>query len=125
MAWTAVRSCAVAITLVLAGAAASRAQTSIGAKGPDAPSITQRDLRIASLLIQLADQARLSDDLAFAVRAQAQAATLLWATDSDLARAIYRLAFKSLARPGATSSLAEKQQLRSELLNQIAGRDPE
>ncbi|HKP87605.1 MAG TPA: hypothetical protein VJZ26_16005 [Blastocatellia bacterium] len=119
------RSCAVFIALVLAGATMSRAQTSIGAKGQDARTITQRDLRIASLLIQLADQARLSDDLAFAARAQAQAATLLWATDSERARAIYRLAFKSLARPGANLSLAEKQQLRSELLNQIAGRDPE
>jgi hypothetical protein len=158
MAWTAVRSFAVAIALILTGAVVLRAQTSIGAKGQDARIITSRDLRITFLLIQLADQARLSDDLTFAVRAQAQAATLLWATDAERARSIYRQAFKSLvanaaqksadnadgsntassnttgsnssgsnsaARAGANLSFAEKQQLRSELLNQIAARDSE
>lgn len=97
------------------------------------------------LLVQLADQARSSDDLAFAVRAQSQAGTLLWSYDRDRARSIYRRAFQSLSlvtpsknadnadnhvalsghssRSGLT--LAEKQQLRTELLNQIAACDPE
>ena len=105
--------------------------------------------RITSLLEQLADQSRASENLAFATRAQAQAATLLWPHDSERARSIYRRAFKSLAgslntpAAAATPALqatqpdranrpkapvlnpAQKRQLRSELLNQIAARDPE
>lgn len=93
------------------------------------------------LLIQLAEQARLSDDIMFAVRAQSQAATMLWSADGERARAIYRQAFRLLAlnapsksndgadnsraQPRAGLSVAEKQQLRAELLNQIASRDPE
>jgi hypothetical protein len=69
---------------------------------------------------------------------------LLWARDPDQARAIYRRAFQSLAptpssKPrdnvesdettkalvGRKQSPAEKRQLRAELLNQIAARDPE
>ncbi|HEX8087918.1 MAG TPA: hypothetical protein VF762_03650, partial [Blastocatellia bacterium] len=97
------------------------------------------------MLVQLADQARSSDDIAFAVRAQSQAGTLLWPQDRDKARSIYRRAFNSLSttvvfkaadnteNPAAPSgqaprsglTLAEKQQLRTELLNQIAARDLE
>jgi hypothetical protein len=92
-------------------------------------------------LEQLADQAVASDNLTFAVRAQSQAAKLLWSQDPARARAIYRRAFQSLL-PGASSksregadadtqksssirstSTVEKQQVRSELLNQIAARD--
>jgi hypothetical protein len=88
------------------------------------------------LLVQLADQARSSNDLAFAVRAQSQAAALLWPQDRERARLIFRRAFQSLS-PTTLSKLAdssdnssalsnaEKQQLRTELLNQIAPRDPE
>ena len=81
------------------------------------------DVRITLLLAQLADQARLSDDLAFAVRAQSQAATLLWPHDRERSRAIFRQAFQSLARETLTAS--ERRQLREELLNRIAGRDAE
>lgn len=104
-----------------------------------------RTSRITSLLERLADEARASDDLAFAVRAQAQAATLLWSRDAARASSIYRRAFESLATatsgkpgdqktnatgsPGAGSrpelSAARTRQLRSELLNQIAARDPD
>jgi hypothetical protein len=75
----------------------------------------------------------------FAVRTQSQAATLLCPYDPGRARAIYRRAFQTLtlqppsrlnetiggdkSRPHLTS--AERLQLRSELLNQIAARDPE
>lgn len=81
------------------------------------------DLRITLLVSQLADQARLSEDLAFAVRAQSQAATLLWPYDRERARAIFRQAFQSLARE--TLNASERRQLREELLNRIAGRDTE
>src|SRR5687767_10970790 len=81
------------------------------------------DVRITLLLAQLADQARLSDDLAFAVRAQSQAATLLWPHDRERSRAIFRQAFQSLARETLTAS--ERRQLREELLNRIASRDTE
>ena len=97
------------------------------------------------MLVQLADQARSSDDLAFAVRAQSQAGTLLWPHDRDRARLIYRRAFQSLSQttlfkvvenagysvvPSGQPSrvgltFAERQQLRTELLNQIAACDPE
>lgn len=105
-----------------------------------APS--QQSSRIISLLEQLADQARGSDDLAFAVRSQAQAATLLWPQAPERARSIYRRAFESIAAPPPTKpdqksstngspitgpqselSAPRKRQLRSELLNQIASRD--
>ncbi|MGA9770591.1 MAG: hypothetical protein WBV94_16245 [Blastocatellia bacterium] len=141
MAWTAVRNYAVAIAFVLVGVTAARAQTSISAREQPVRTTNQQDLRITLLLIHLADQARLSDDLTFAVRAQSQAATLLWSADSDRARTIYRQAFRSLtlngssktndsadnsrAEPRANLSVSEKQQLRAELLNQIAARDPE
>ncbi|MFY9608748.1 MAG: hypothetical protein WAU45_09065, partial [Blastocatellia bacterium] len=98
----------------------------------------QQNERIISLLEQLAEQARQSDNLNFAVRTQSQAATLLCPHDPVRARAIYRRAFQSLtpqpasrlnetasgdkARPNLTP--AERLQLRSELLNQIAARDP-
>jgi len=141
MAWIVVRSCAVSIALALAGSVAL-------AQGDKPPTRTaqviaaQRNARIVSLLEQLADQALASENLTFAVRAQSQAAKLLWSQDPARARAIYQRAFQSLV-PGASSktregtdaankssslrssSTAEKLQLRSELLNQIAGRDPE
>ena len=81
------------------------------------------DVRITLLLAQLADQARLSDDLAFAVRAQSQAAMLLWPHDRERARAIFRQAFQSLSRETLTAG--ERRLLREELLNRIASRDAE
>ncbi|MEK6288553.1 MAG: hypothetical protein AABO57_22785 [Acidobacteriota bacterium] len=108
-------------------------------------SVAPRNARIISLVEQLADQARASDDLTFAVRAQSQAAKLLWPLDPERARAIYRRAFQSLAS-GASKEAPEQAananpystfepsraliptpnpQLRSELLNQIAACDPE
>jgi hypothetical protein len=111
----------------------------------DLQAVSQQISRITSLLERLADEARASDDLAFAVRAQSQAATLLWPQDAERARSIYRRAFESLAtlpstkpadqRANASSSSiagsrpelspARKRQLRGELLNQIAARDPD
>jgi hypothetical protein len=91
---------------------------------------TDHELRIASLVVQLADLARSSSDAAFAARAQAQAATLLWPHDRERARAIFRGAFDSLAAPvepdsdnALTSPL--RRQLQAELLSQVARRDPE
>src|SRR5215813_8319962 len=140
MAWIVVRSCAVSIALALAGSVAL-------AQGDKPPTRTaqviaaQRNARIVSLLEQLADQALASENLTFSVRAQSQAAKLLWSQDPARARAIYQRAFQSLVPAGATktregadsgkssssrsSTTAEKLQLRSELLNQIAARDPE
>lgn len=94
--------------------------------------------RILPLLAALADQASLSADLTFAVRAQSQAATLLWPYDCRQARAIYRRAFQSLvcndsATSNATSvhrssrlaiTAIAKQHLLIELLQEIAGPDP-
>ena len=109
------------------------------------PPPARQNSRIVSLLKQLAEQARASEDLAFAVRAQSQAATLLWSHDVEPARAIYRRAFQSL-EPSAFLKLAnhvdqqssatpveservvsatQRGQLRGELLNQIAAHDPE
>jgi len=128
MAWI-VRSCAVSIAFVLVGVVNTRAQI-------PRESITRQDTRIAFLLVQLADQARSSNDLAFATRAQSQAATLLWSHDRESARVIFRRTFQSLspttsfkiadnADNFSALTLVEKQQLRAELLNQIAARDPE
>ena len=142
MAWMVVRSCAVSIALALAG----RVALAQGEKPPIRTTqavVGQRNTRIVSILEQLADQALASENLTFAVRAQSQAAKLLWPQDPARARAIYRRAFQSLlpggsskSRDGAdadtqksssirSTSTVEKQQVRSELLNQIAARDPE
>ncbi|HSB10893.1 MAG TPA: hypothetical protein VLM38_15510 [Blastocatellia bacterium] len=146
MAWIVVRSCAASIALALAGNAAlgqtpqRRVQTN-----PTPETLRQYNATIVSRLEQLADQARASENPAFAVRAQAQAAALLWSQNPEQARSIYRRAFESLAlnaspkttepagrppksegaalRPALTTS--EKRQLRSELLNQITSHDPE
>ena len=144
MAWMVVRGCAVSIALALAGSVVfAQSSKSTARTAADSAAVAQQNTRIVSLLEQLADQARASENLAFAVRAQSQAAKLLWAQDTDRARAIYQRAFQSLAsaasskpRDGADSvdaskasgrlsSIAEKRQLRTELLNQIAARDPE
>lgn len=104
---------------------------------------SRQNTRIVALLEQLADQARSSDNIAFAVRAQSQAAKLLWPQDEDRARIIFQRAFQLLA-PGAaskprdndqtadaikttnaTASTVDRRRLRTELLNQIAARDPE
>src|SRR5215471_8335520 len=142
MAWMVVRSCAISIAVALAGSVA----LAQGERTPTRTSqviVAQRNTRIVSILEQLADQALTSENLKFAVRAQSQAAKLLWSQDPARARVIYRRAFQSLL-PGASSksrdgadsdtlksstirstSTVENQQIRSELLNQIAARDPE
>ncbi|HYP25494.1 MAG TPA: hypothetical protein VE262_02140 [Blastocatellia bacterium] len=96
----------------------------------------QQESRIKWLLIDIADSARASRDLAFAVRVQTHAAVLLWPQDRECARSIFRRAFESLmpsqaeaeAAPeegGAPEPAAPVSDLRAELLNQVAGRDPE
>src|SRR5262245_41003494 len=144
MARTVVRSCAVSIALALTGSgvyAQRQLPTTISVQKSEYSF--QQKARIVALLEQLADQARTSKNLGFAVRAQSQAARLLWAQEPDRARAIYQRAFQSLAPMASTkpqdgaestdatkaplilSSSIEKRQLRAELLNQIAARDPE
>jgi hypothetical protein len=126
------RSCAALIALALLASLPLRAQTQQGAWP------TEHELRITSLLAQLADLARTSSDAAFAARAQARAASLLWPHDRERARVIFRRAFDSLAeapaaRPGprgegrGEEALADplRRQLQAELLNLIARRDPE
>src|SRR4030095_4001370 len=104
----------------------------------EARVIAPMDERILSLLAALADKPSLSADLTFAVRAQSQAATLLWPYDGEEARAIYHRAFQSLvcndsATPKAASvhrsprlaiSPIARRHLLVELLQEIAGRDP-
>jgi hypothetical protein len=132
-------SCAVLIVLVLApNLARAQAQQPGAYPSEKLTAQSQQTSRIVSLLGQLADQARVSDDVVFSVRAQSQAATLLWPHAPERARTIYRGAFESLAgspkpdqRPNTNASLvagteltaSRKRQLRSELLNQIAARD--
>ncbi|HLG14952.1 MAG TPA: hypothetical protein VJH03_10685 [Blastocatellia bacterium] len=137
MASQALRSC-LTVALILTGTLPARGQT-----------LLQREAagcydRVTLLLIQLADRASASQNLAFRVRAQAQAAELLWPRDRALSRVVFRRAFQSLllssaskeiapgvepktAREPARASIAEAEaaQLRVELLNQIAGRDAE
>ena len=145
MAWMVVRSCTVSIALALAGSVVcAQSQQSTIPDKQNSEAVAHQNTRIVSLLEQLADQARASENVGFAVRAQSQAAKLLWVQDPDRARAIYQRAFQLLA-PGASlksrdsdesanssktpadrpSSVAENRQLRTELLNQIAARDPE
>jgi len=136
---TSIRAVAHLISIFLINAITLNAQ--IASTGnvahPGARVIPQHD-RILPLLAALADQASLSADLIFAVRAQSQAATLLWPYDREQARAIYGRAFQSLVcNDSATSKTASfhraahlatpaiaKQHLLVELLQEIAGRDP-
>ena len=96
-----------------------------------AAASNRHDNHVVSLIIQVADQARLSSDIGFAVRLQAQAALLLWPYDRDQARAIFQRAFQPLLRspvdfqPPSALEVARRQQLRVEFLNQVAGCDPE
>ena len=144
MAWMGVRSCAVSIVLALAGGVVcGQGQQPRTPAAQQSESIAYQNTRIVSLLEQLADQARLSENLSFAVRAQSLAAKLLWGQEPDRARAIYQRAFLSLtpngsAKPrdnsestdtskapaGRLSSNSDKRRLRIELLNQITTRDP-
>ena len=109
--------------------------TALGLQNPRVRDATGKRSRIQALLIHLADQARSSDNLAFAVHAQVRAATLLWPYESDRARAMFRQAFESLGTGDADrgdsynqrafTATRSKLQLRTELLNQVAARDPE
>src|SRR2546426_12749329 len=102
MACKVVRACAASIALALGGVSVcaqslqSANQNSRGTTQDAYVDSDARNSRITSLLEQLADQSRSSDNLSFAVRAQSQAATLLWPHNSERARAIYRRAFQSL-----------------------------
>jgi hypothetical protein len=86
--------------------------------------------QVILLVVQLANQAQLSQDLPFAVRAQAQAGLLIWRFDHDEGRAILLRAFQPLIPSSSDPQPApalerEKQELRVELLNQVASCDPE
>ncbi|HWP43264.1 MAG TPA: hypothetical protein VNO14_08530 [Blastocatellia bacterium] len=130
------RGCAFGVIIVLICALSLRAQVARPA------DLAQKDGRIVPLLMQIADQARLSDDLSFAIEAQSEAAALLWPYDRERSRAIFRRAFVSLAPPsfkpdddseigssgaaGSGSVTAEvRRQLRADLLNRIASLDAE
>ena len=135
-------NCAVSIALALAGINVFGQTPRALDRTSEASQISsQHRTRIILLLEQLADQARASENLAFAVRAQSHAAALLWPLDPEQARAIYRRAFDSLQRgstqiqsasskddrAAVSESVAQPQsrQLSRELLNQVASRDPE
>ena len=135
-------NCAVSIALALAGINVfGQTPRALDRTRETSPISSPHRTRIILLLEQLADQARASENLAFAVRAQSHAAALLWPLDPEQARAIYRRAFDSLQRPSSqlqsgsskddrsavSASVAQPQsrQLSRELLNQIASRDPE
>src|SRR5262249_34433312 len=86
--------------------------------------------RVILLVVQLANEAQLSHDVPFAVRAQAQAGLLIWQFDHDQGRAILLRAFQPLIPSSSDPQPApalerEKQELRVELLNQVASCDPE
>ena len=135
-------NCAVSIALALAGINVfGQTPRALDRTREASPITSPHRTRIILLLEQLADQARASENLAFAVRAQSHAAALLWPLDPEQARAIYRRAFDSLQRGSnqtqsgsskddraAVSGFAaqpQSRQLSRELLNQIASRDPE
>jgi hypothetical protein len=135
-------NCAVSIALALAGINVfGQTPRALDRTRESSPISSPHRTRIILLLEQLADQARASDNLAFAVRAQSHAAALLWPLDPEQARAIYRRAFDSLERgSGQVQSASSKddraavsgfsaqpqsRQLSRELLSQVASRDPE
>lgn len=90
---------------------------------------SKQQIRIVSLLAQLADEARSFESVSFATKLQSQAALMLWPYDREQARSIFKRTFQSLLQKTNSSngalSPAGKQQLLTELLNQIASRDAE
>lgn len=111
---------------------------SLRAQSAPAAQASKQQIRIISLLAQIADDARASENVSFATKIESQAASLLWPYDREQARAIFRRAFYSLfqkavnhesakaeVRQPAHLSPALKQQLLTELLNQIAACDAE
>src|SRR6185503_890197 len=137
-------NCAVSIALALAGINVfGQTPRAIDRTREASTTSSPHRTRIVLLLEQLADQARASENLAFAVRAQSHAAALLWPLDPEQARAIYRRAFDSLQRTSNSNQMKsgaskddraavsesaaqpQSRQLSRELLNQIASRDPE
>jgi hypothetical protein len=136
-------NCAVSIALALAGINVfAQTPQKVSPRSEASHVSSPHNARIILLLEQLAEQARASENPGFAVRAQSQAAALLWSLDPEQARLIYRRAFDSI-KPGASpepqathgrdatptsnaaASSSEKRRLRRELLNQIAIRDSE
>ncbi len=142
---TPTRAAALFISIFLTNAITLNAQSAPSghAARSSGRAVAQQADRIIPLLASLADQASLSDDLTLAVRAQSQAAALLWPYDREQARAIYRRAFQSLMvahdfkcnhsawskaasvfRPSCLAVTAiARQHLRVELLHEVAGQD--
>jgi hypothetical protein len=134
MARKVVRSCAVSIALAL--------ECGVSAQVSNQPRSPQKkresiDLQNECFASAIADQARLSPNLAFAVALQSQA-TSLWSREPnrarDLSTDLQSLApvlhqssamVKHPSLKARLRSISEKRQLRTELLNQIAARDPE
>jgi len=123
-----------ALALALAGAPRSAIGEDQGRGAP------LQGLRITALISELADQARASDDLLFALKTQSKAAILLMPYDRAGGRAIFRRVFDTLSdlladfgaenrdkiqHSSNTPSRADLDQLRADLLIGIAGRDPE
>lgn len=115
---------------------------SLRAQNAPAAEISKQQIRIVALLAQIADEARSFEDVNFATKLQSQAALMLWPYDREQARSIFNRTFQSLlqktTRPNSVAnsaktkerqskelSPADKQQLLTELLNQIASRDAE
>jgi hypothetical protein len=115
---------------------------SLYAQNAPAAQTSKQQIRIVALLAQIADEARSFEDVKLATKLQSQAALMLWPYDREQARSIFNRTFLSLLQKTSGSnavanntktqerqpkalSLADKQQLLTELLNQIASRDAE
>ncbi|HWX41795.1 MAG TPA: hypothetical protein VN345_11650 [Blastocatellia bacterium] len=124
----------VSLAIALAGLAPSSAAEDQGRQ------VSFQGSRITALISELADQARASDDVLFALKAQAQAAMLLMPYDREGSRAIFRRVFDKLSdllsdsgsqisdkgpQSNRSPSRADLEQLRADLMTSIAARDPE
>jgi len=127
---------------VIASALCLTLAVSLRAQNASAVQPSKQQIRIVALLAQIADDARSFENVSLTTKMQSQAALMLWPYDREQARAIFSRAFHSLLQTKISSasnsenariaerepsglSADERQQLLTELLNQIASRDGE
>jgi hypothetical protein len=86
------------LTLTVSAAIAQVKPSKVKAEEPDAEAEQQREVAL-SLVISLADEARSFKDQTRRARIQARAADVLWASDPERARELFKRAWDSAKRP--------------------------
>jgi hypothetical protein len=129
------------LTLTVSAAIAQVKPSKVKAEEPDVEAEQQREVAL-SLVISLADEARSFKDQTRRARIQARAADVLWASDPERARELFKRAWdsadaadnetarkraedmKRMQASGEPTVLRGGPELRNEVLRIVAKRDP-